>query len=299
MKPSLFFILLLVCHPGIYAQDQQSATPGNPSFPGDSTLPLRPTPIPRSQPGGFHHHFHLELPMLEINYSIPGRNKNLLDLPYGMDKFMYPAQNSGAPFLPNYSFRWIAIFYKDKIGIELYSDGFGAPVNMNGFNHYMTAQFPGYYFNTDPSAGNVYNFVGQSLGIAYRIHWRSFILEPKFLLGFESLEGDSSYYYAYLKQQGSNQFTQYSIIQSKTPHRQHSYHGRLLAGHRFHLGKKPTEFELGTQWEYIYSPYSLQVDILQQPYGQPQIDHHLDVKETWRQFNVGVYFKVYLHKWIY
>ena len=85
--------------------------------------------------------------MLEISYNMPASNKALLNLPYGMDKFMYPVRPGVSPVSNNYSVRWIAIFYKDKIGIELYSDGFGSSVNMSDFSRYMTAQFPGYYVN--------------------------------------------------------------------------------------------------------------------------------------------------------
>jgi len=244
----------------------------------------------------FFHSLRLELPEAETKVGIPIKDKSLLNLPYGMNGFLYPAQPQFS-FLWT-SFRWIALFYKDKFGLEFYSDGFYTSTSPDKFNRYLADRNPDYYLKSGYLISNL-EFGGQALGIAYRLHWRSFILEPKFLLGFESLRNDSTLFNAYLKEKGSNQFLQYFIgRQELTPH-QHSYQGRLLIGKRWKPHTNPTEYEIGCQLEYIYSPYTEQWTITQRSFDQPPVQNQLTVRTSARLVNIGAYFKVYLHRWVY
>ena len=246
---------------------------------------------------GFLHDIHLELPQVEAKYSIPLKNKKFLALPYGMDTYLYPIQSSFSPMVRNFTVRIIAAYYKDKIGLEFYFEGFGGDVDMTAYHRYMAAQFPHYYYTTGPSNSSI--FYGPAVGIAYRIHWGSFIVEPKFILGYEKQDTVFPNYSSTFKERGSNQFINYTVRQTNTPSHQYSLHPRLQIGRRFHFKDKPTEFEAGAVGDFFYSPYSFRTDITQQPYGASPVTRSMNVSSTYRQFNIGMYFKVYLHKWLY
>ena len=244
----------------------------------------------------FFSDLRLELPMLETKAGFTINDKSLLSLPYGMNDLLYPTK-------PYYSFvwtsfRWIAVYYKDKFGLEFYSDDFSTSLNPDKFNNNLKNRFPGYYFSPGWILSD-FEFGGQAIGISYRMHWKGLILEPKFLIGNESLRNDSSLYSAYLKQMGSNQFVEYNIGRFETTPHQRSYQGRFLIGKRWEKRNKPTGYEIGCQFEYIYSPYTARMDITQRSYGQPVIEDQLTIKTSARVVNAGLYFKIYPHRWIY
>src|SRR4051812_24557437 len=67
----------------------------------------------------WYHAIRLRIPEFILDYVHPFRERLFSSLPNGLDKYMYPVHNGGAffaPFSSNYRFRWVGLFYKDRIG---------------------------------------------------------------------------------------------------------------------------------------------------------------------------------------
>lgn len=129
-------------------------------------------------------------PELIVDRYFPFKNRAFAGLPNPMDLYMYPVTgeygNNG--FTNYHSFRLIGLFYKDRIGVELYTGGFGARVKEQAFNDYLAAKFPNGYNNMSNYHRHDYVFSGWQYGLAYKHHWKGLILEPKFILGFEKMD---------------------------------------------------------------------------------------------------------------
>ncbi|MBS1661890.1 MAG: hypothetical protein JST68_12660 [Bacteroidetes bacterium] len=238
--------------------------------------------------------FHLELPMLETKVGLSATDKSLQNLPYGMGN-IFSHTTPYTSFMWT-SVRWFALYYKDCIGLEFYSDSYTNHYDPSRFSSYLQSRYPGYYLSPGWLVSD-FEFGGHAFGLAYRTHWKSFVLQTKFLLGFESFNNDSIWYQAYFKQPGSNQFVEYGIGRyNLTPHQQ-NYQGRLLIGKRWQHKTEATEYEVGAQFEYIYSPYTMQLLSFDHPYGQPPIDNQVTARTSVRVINLGLYATLYPHWW--
>ena len=245
----------------------------------------------------FLDNFRLRFPTIEVNYAIPVKNKSLLGLPYGMDKFMYhtkPAIASWSLSNESYSFRLLALYYKDRVGVEWYTDAFGGSLNLDDYNAWLVQQFPGYTIRTFPYFGSSLLFSGQRVGIAYKMHLKSFIIEPKAQWGFEALSLAPENYL--FRQNGSNQFTEYQVARRQTNNNAYSYRGQIFFAKRFFSKKSTRIYEAGIKGEYIYAPYALQFTLTQKPYGMPVQVHQFDWKGSFTEWGFGVYGAFYLRK---
>jgi hypothetical protein len=241
--------------------------------------------------------FRFRFPEFICDGVFPFRIHSFSTLPYPMNLYMYPTKAEPgffAPFSNNFSFRWIGFFYKDRIGLEVYTGGYGAYVDTRGFNNYLQAKFPNYY-NSDTlnPQTNKYTFTGPQYGIAYKLHWKGLVVESKFIMGFETMESNGNGWL--FKQMGSNQFTEYSITERDSTRHQYSYHFQLRMAKRFQVRPKDPWFEIGLKTEYIESsPNVLLLHVSEQPYGQPETANDFLLHARWRSFTVGLFLTVYL-----
>ena len=238
--------------------------------------------------------FSIGLPDIHFEYCVPFKKTGNENLPYGMDKYFgVPKSETGFdfPFGNNFNFRIIAIYYKDKLGVEFYYGGFGGIVPMNDFAQYLEKKYPNHYISDDYSImnkGKDYDFKGVQFGITYKIHLKSFIIEPKFKIGFET-----QYAYNYepyvFKEIGTNNFTEYQIEERVTTRKpEHSYHAQLNVGKRitlFKRAKRPFTFEAGIKGEYIYAPYSLNVKVNEHTYGMPIVSNQFDITNAYKMYS--------------
>lgn len=249
------------------------------------------------QPDAYVHAIQIELPQVELKYSLPLKETGIGSLPNGANLFFQSPQSGFSPVVINYTFRPFALFYKDKIGVAFYYNGFGAYLDMNGFNRYMTSHYAGQYSNVpDISSLTTLYFDGPAIGIAWRFHYKSFTIEPNFIFGYEHLSNIDLATEEILKQNGSNQFLDYQLTTSYASPHQHSYRPRLQLGRRLHFKKISTVFELGVVFDYIYSPYAYNLNISQVTYGNPPNIQHVTVRTVYRQYNFGVYLRADLHQ---
>ena len=216
--------------------------------------------VPRQPPkelqsDTYVHAIQVELPQVEVKYSLPVKEAGISNLPDGANQFFQSPKPGFTPVFINYTFRPFALFYKDKIGVAFYYNGFGAYLDMNGFNRYMTSHYGSEYSNV-PAINNLTTlfFNGPAIGVAYRWHYRSYTIEPNFIFGFEHLSNFNLGTEEVLKQYGSNQFLDYQLTTDNASPRQHSYRPRLQLGRRYHFKKISTVFESGLVFDYIYSP---------------------------------------------
>lgn len=251
----------------------------------------------RAQDRAYDHALQFELPQIEMKWSFPLKEKGIGILPYGMNYYFQSPQASFSPIVTNFTFRVFSLFYKDRIGAAFYLNGFGANLDVSNFNRYLLKQYGSEY--TDLPTYNSYsslNFYGPAIGIAYRWHYKSFIIEPNFLFGFEHLDEGLAETEFVLKQDGSNQFLDYKLTVVDGTPRQHSYRPRLLVGRRFSFKKFSTVFEGGLVIDYIYSPYAYNLTISQTSYGYPPTIEQINVRTVYRQYNCGIYLKANLHR---
>ena len=249
----------------------------------------------------WYHAIRLRFPEFILDYVHPFRERSFAGLPNGLDKFFYPVHDGAgffAPFTSNYSFRLIGLFYKDRIGLEMYAGGYGAKASINSYEEYLQAKFPGYYNTNDYYyyRSSSLQFSGLQYGLAYKHHWKGLVIEPKFILGFEKWQ--SSWYNKWLfKEMGSNQFTEYEVNYWDSSRNNRSYHFQLRLAKRFKTSGKenPVWLEFGLKTEYVMAPRrELYIQVTEKPYGKPTITDGALVPVRYRNFTVGMFFTVYL-----
>jgi hypothetical protein len=250
----------------------------------------------RAQDQGYVHALQVELPQLELKYSVPVKEKGISTLAYGMNQFFRSPESGISAVALNFTFRPISFFYKDKIGLAFYYNGFGSYLGVNDFNRYMVAKYGSKYDYLPNTDFNTLAFYGPAIGIAYRLHYGSYIIEPNFIFGFEHLDGGNLDFEEVMKQYGSNQFVDYQLGVSNASPAQHSYRPRLSVGRRYHFKKISTVFEFDLVVDYIYSPYAYNLTISQISYGYLPTVEQLAVRSVYRQYNFGVYLKANLHR---
>jgi hypothetical protein len=247
----------------------------------------------------WYHAIRLRFPEFILDYVHPYRERSFAGLPNGLDKFMYPTHNEGgyfAPFGDNYRFRWIGLFYKDRIGLEMYTGGYGANVDINPYEEYLKAKFSGYYKKDYYYSSGRQQFAGIQYGLAYKHHWKGLVIEPKFILGFEKLRSDNASTW-FFKEMGSNQFTEYEVKYWDSSHNNRSYHFQLRLAKRFKTSGKeyPVWLEFGLKTEYIMAARKeLYLQVTERPYGKPEIVEGVPVPMRYRSIAFGMFFTVYL-----
>ncbi len=264
------------------------------------TVPADSVSKPKSR---FFNNFTIGLPMSGINYCNPLKEKALGNLPESYKWYMCNAKNTvGAiPLLyTNYSIRFFGLFYKDKIGMEFYWNGFGANIDNDHFSKYLEARYPGYYISANQEEVNKIAdykraFSGPEIVAGYLCHIHTFIISPKLGLGFESQKINMDHSLTMLKDVNSNQFIEYSIDQSLVKKSfQHSYHAQLSISRRF--GKGVFKPEAGIKLEYIYAPYDMQVRITEQPFSQPATITEFQFHSAFQMIKMGIFANLVLGK---
>jgi hypothetical protein len=244
----------------------------------------------------WYHVIRFRLPEFIFDYVLPFRERSFAALPNGMDKYMYPTKKEVgffAPFTNNYSFRLIGLFYKDRIGLEFYTGGFGAKVDGQPFERFLQAKFPDHYKNG--FLNQDYTFSGWQYGLAYKHHWKGLVVEPKFILGFEKMQSTHNKWI--FKEIGSNQFTEYEANYWDSSRNNRSYHLQLRLAKRFYTGGLVPWLEFGLKTEYIMAAKrQLYLQVIESSYGKPRIEEGMTLPMRYRSFTIGFFFTVYLEK---
>lgn len=247
----------------------------------------------------WYNKFQFRIPEFYIERVFPTRNKDLLSSPYGIGEYMYPTKTEIGSFgqfnrLSNFSFRMVALYYKERIGLEFCASGYGACIAEQPFKDYLQTKFSNYYtIDSQNIQNNTFSFTGFKIGLAYETKWKGLLIFPKFFVGFEKLQ-DSGNTWRF-KEKGSNQFTNYTIKYHDNSGPQKSYRMELRVAKRIHLGKGRTFLEVGLKAEYLVSnKKKLQFHIVEEPYGKPATFQNLTINTRYHSFGAGVYTALFL-----
>jgi len=248
------------------------------------------------QAQGYVHAIQYELPQLELKYSIPLHSKDFDGLANGMNDYIRTPWSGMSPVGVNFTFRPVSLFYKDRIGVAFYLNGFGGYVDNSGFNRYMANRYGGEYVYSNSYLFTPLQFYGPAVGVAYRFRYKSYVIEPDLIYGFEHLDDGGLQFDQVMRQKGTNQFLEYSIWATNVTPRQRSYRGRLMIGKRVAFKRTATIWEGGFVADFIYSPYNCLLTISQASYGSAPILQQVAVSSIYRQLNFGAYVKMNLHR---
>lgn len=247
----------------------------------------------------WYHNWRLRLPEFIFDRVFVIKDRSLLTFPDAMGQYMYPVNGGFQYMVPstnNWSLRLIGLFYKDRIGLELYTGGYGGKIDDQAF---LQAKFPNYYGSTAENSYNAYGsenryyYWGWQYGLAYKQHYKGFVLEPKFILGFEKLRSAVNIWT--LKEKGSNQFMGYEVDTDDSRKRP-SYRLQMGLAKRLRVkNPEPWWFEIGLRTQYTMSAKrNINMHITETPYGKPQTVQDVVLPIRFRSFAVGLFFTVYL-----
>src|SRR5215217_8619437 len=175
--------------------------------------------------------FSIGFPVWYSGYCLSSQGNKAGTLPSGMNYYLKDVKSTSESFFPithNYNFRLLALYFKDKIGIEVFYSGYGGPVERDGFDTYLANRYAGYYIQSILFSGKneIYSFNGWRFGLTYKFHYHHFIVQPELMIGFEKGTSGVQTDYWQLKEIGSNQFTDLRI-NTFYPERKNSYHAQL------------------------------------------------------------------------
>jgi len=253
---------------------------------------------------GFLDVFSIGLPIVNaFNYTQPIKSKKLLSQPYGLNTLLYDQQPSFGvifPFSIAGSFRILSLCYKEKIGLELYYSSYGAYVDSKGMSDYLAAYFaakyPNHYFHRLDQLYSIYSFQGAMWGLTYKMHYKKWIAEPKFLLGFESASPGFPPVYI-LKEMGGNQFINYTITEDFITKHQNSYHFQMNFARRFRFNKRSNfKHEIGINSEFMFAPYTAKFTLTEQAYGMAPVSHFVTFNDVFKTYSFGLFYAIYLAK---
>lgn len=240
--------------------------------------------------------FSIGLPVLYSGYGLSAQSNKTGNLPGGMNFYLKEVRSTSEallPVTPNYSFRVLALYFKDKIGLELSYAGYGAYTRRDAYNGYLADRYAGYYMNEHNGKEGVYSFNGWRYGLMYKFHYRGLIIEPKLMVGFEKGPASGHTDQWYFKEMGSNQFTDLEI-KTTYPERKSSYHAQLNIAKQYGLKYGKVRGETGLYTAYLYAPYRFSISIKEAPYGHPETVTKVDFEDVFRQFRFGLYTIFYL-----
>jgi hypothetical protein len=247
----------------------------------------------------WYHAIRLRFPEFIFDRVFVIKDHSLVNFPDAMGLYMYPVKGGFQYIVPatnNWNFRLIGLFYKDRIGLELYTGGYGGKTDYQPF---LQAKFPNYYGSKEDNVNNPYDsenryyYWGWQYGLAYKHHWKGFVLEPKFILGLEKLRSATNSWI--MKEKGSNQFTEYEVF-TEDSRKRASYRLQMRLAKRFYIkSENPWWVELGVKTEYAMAAKSnINMHVVETPYGKPPIEQDVVVPIHYRSFAVGLFFTVYL-----
>ena len=260
---------------------------------GTSGVPTDPTTAT------FIHKFSLGLPMLNFDYCYAPRNKGLLSLPYGQGEYFYNTKSSVGYCLPvtNGSTRLFSLFYDNKWGVELYYASYGTKLNPDPYQQYLSRELTNYYItgSKDPVNKWFSYYSGLLYGVTYMFHYGKYMVEPKFLMGFRSLDNAYTDVYSF-KERGNNRYLNYTVTRESLRNFNSSYHAQLNFARQFYGESHYTKLEVGVKLEYMYIPYHTRVAISQQAFGENESTKAFDFKGSYHMCSIGVYYAVYIVK---
>lgn len=225
--------------------------------------------------------FNFSFIWFEAGNTFAFKEKNMLDLPYGMDKFFY---NVKGGFSTN--FFGLGAYYKDKFGIAFVFQMMDVHVNGNEFKDYITLKYPGYYIpDYVPTYGYELGFI--QYRICYKFHIKRFVIEPHLQFGINDYSSFQSNFT--LKDIGSNFFTEYWIDKKNLKKNDQSFQLAVNCCKRF--GKKNGErlgADIGLRFAYGIAPTDYEYTITETPYLMTPTINKLEVKHLHQSFTIDV-----------
>ncbi|MEO8149708.1 MAG: hypothetical protein ABI723_18865 [Bacteroidia bacterium] len=232
----------------------------------------------------FIHNVNISTAWFELGHFFPVKEKKLLSLPYGMDKYFYDTKGGFSA-----GFFSLGLYYKDKFGLEAIFRINDFHSENNDYRNYIAEQHPGYY-TPQTLPAYYYSFQNIEYRICYKYHLKHFILEPKFQLGINDYSNSVMGFV--LKEIGSNKFIEYKITNEDMRKNNFSYHFILNISKRFNPFKNSIKIEPALKFAYMIAPTEYKYTIEELPYGMPSTTNQFVVKHLNPAFGIEacVYF---------
>lgn len=231
--------------------------------------------------------FNFGFTLLSLEYGIPFESNEFQNLPYGMN---YLLQNPKSKLLVNIAMP--SIVFRDRLGIaaKIFTSA-GYNLNTAEFLTYLQNKFPNYYI---PTIGRPQLFfTGFTPILFYRAHFGKWKLEP-----FIELLPTSNVLptlYLTMRQQGSNQFIEYSITDTTNM-------PVLLKGIGFNFVYRFKKKSVRENWElfftslYRFGKINGHYVIKEQAFGMPATIAKVDFSLPFSDFSFGLGLRLFLKK---
>jgi|GEM_PF-3631920 len=190
----------------------------------------------------------------------------------------------------------VGLLYRSKYGIELfYNFAMGTRYAAAGIEDYLAQAYPAYEApKRTLTVARDYkaDWKGWQGAVFYRIRLNGHLyLEPKLQCGFETFsQGNAAFY---LKEKGSNQFTEYFVNADRQQVKAPSFHYILNTSWMLNPNAKNIKIEPGLKAEYFRMNVDLDYTITQSPYGFPDKTGHYSVNQAIRGLILALYLKMH------
>jgi hypothetical protein len=218
-----------------------------------------------------YHNLNVCFTWFELGAGIPLKEKKLRDLPYGMNHYLYgpKAGFAGGGF-------GLGFFYKNCVGLSTIFTFSDFKVPDRNYKNYISAQYPGYFLPNNMQA-RIYTLYNINYRLSYRFHKGHFTYEPQFQLGINDYKEFSTHFV--LKEEGSNNFVEYSIHQGSVKKNLFTYRAAVIARWRFSKPDWNWNVEPCLRVEFMILPTNFNYTITSTPYNMPPAIQEVQVKQ--------------------
>lgn len=224
---------------------------------------------------GWLRNFNLAINFVELGKTYPLNQKDFSHLKYGIGEYLSKITGDG-----DFGGLGAALYYKDKIGVEVMFSTQTFSGQSNNFANYLVAKHPNHFIPNYTPSFNVDSW-GPGFRICYRQHFKHFFIEPRLQFKPNNVSAFSRSFR--LKEMGSNHFIQYQI-DNVIHGRNDSYHLMLNVARKFDPFKEIAMIELGVLADFMIRPESRAITITEQPYGQAEVSN----SESFRMTNAAI-----------
>ncbi len=218
-----------------------------------------------------YHKLNVSFSWFEVGTSVPFKEKKLRELPYGMNTYLYGPKGGFAG-----GYFGIGFHYKDRWGISTIFNFQEYTVADGNFKNYISSQYPNHFLSTSVQA-HTYTLYNINYRLSYRFHRGRFIYEPQFQFGMNDCNDFKTHFV--LKEENSNQFTEYDIqIQNKRKNLI-SYRAALVVRWRYSRSDWKWNLEPGLRVDFMIIPTNFKYTITSTPYNEPATVHEVNVKQ--------------------
>lgn len=222
---------------------------------------------------------------VELGSFMPLKPKANNKLPQPVSLFANEMENE---FCLN--FLKLGIVHKKVLGAEAYYNfGTYSYFKNDKLQNYLTDNFPGYSAG-HPDWADV-KWKGYNVAAFYDLKSsHNICVTPKVQLGVNSYHQDNVS--TYVKEYGSNQFIEYSILNTDRKNYFYSAHFILNVAYEFNTPVDVVKTRIGLKGEYMHMNLPLRYEIVESGYNKPTVSKAFDVTQKINAFSVCVFFCV-------